>query len=314
MTVGIALTNGLEAIIITDSRASGFGRESDSIRKMGEFLNDNYFGVIFGTGDADSILGIIKNLALITEEDLDRYVLTLQSIYKNNFDKEKNQYFASIKDQINQKASLIENAEEKEHYVRKEINKIIESYEQSKRQEGFLAILAYDKQKKKIRKHTISSSYVHENYSDHIEIGSGSDGANLYLSNKLQGVEASKLKINDLLFFALNSYSSSTVNIGVGGTPIIARVSEEGCDFLSAENINTIGNVSGAYLSEYPNSHLNFNSTRKILNDIMNGNNLDFIKIAKNIGLNEQTLKNTYIPYKSWQETANRMHFNNIKK
>jgi hypothetical protein len=315
MTVGIALTNGLEAIVITDSRVSGSGRESDSIKKMGEFSSKNYHGVIFGTGRVDSILGIIKNLGSVSEDNLDKYVLALHTLYKNNMDSEEKIYFASIKDEINRKSSLIENPEEREHYVRRETTRVIENYDKSKREEGFLAIVAYDKEKGKIRQFTFGSSSVHEQFNDHMEIGSGSDGANLYISNKLQGVDTSKLKTTDLAFFALNAYSSSTLNQGVGGTPIIAMVSARGCDVLPPEKINTLGNISGAYLSEYPSAELDLNSTRRVFHLVMDLNKVvNYGNLAEKIGLNEETLTKMYIPYKSWQETANRMLFNETKE
>jgi hypothetical protein len=310
MTVGIALTNGLEAIIITDSRvSSGTGRESDSVKKMGEFYSENYTGVIFGTGRVNLVLGIIKNLNFVSAESIDGYVLALHDLHKNNAGKIEDLSLKASKAIIVKKSGLIDNEEERNHYIRKKTSELIDHFERTKEEEGYVAVVAYDKQKEKIRLFIVNSHSVQEQFSDHLEIGSGNDGANLYLANKLQGVDTSRLKINDLTFFALNAYASSTINSGVGGTPIIALVSVKGCDVLSDKKINTLGNISGAYLSEYPGSGLDLDTTRRIFGDVLNGANFKYSEIAKKIGLNTHTLKATYIPYKSWQETANRMTF-----
>ena len=60
---------------------------------------------------------------------------------------------------------------------------------------------------------------------NHLEIGSGSDGANLYLATRLQGIDTTHLSPEQLAFFVLNAYATSTVNQGVGGSPKLARVS-----------------------------------------------------------------------------------------
>jgi len=71
MTVGIYLSNGLEAAIITDSRASGWGRQSDSnVDKMGTFSRKDYHGVIFGTGGSNLVLEVINNSSSIFREIL----------------------------------------------------------------------------------------------------------------------------------------------------------------------------------------------------------------------------------------------------
>ncbi len=60
MTVGITLTNGLEAVVIADSRVSGYDRQSDSVNKMSVFTGEKYSGVIFGSGNGNFVEDIVN--------------------------------------------------------------------------------------------------------------------------------------------------------------------------------------------------------------------------------------------------------------
>jgi len=87
MTVGIYLSNGLEAAIITDSRASGWGRQSDSnVDKMGTFSRKDYHGVIFGTGGSNLVLEVINNLQRNIGKTLDEFANSTFIAYKKVID------------------------------------------------------------------------------------------------------------------------------------------------------------------------------------------------------------------------------------
>lgn len=314
MTVGIAFTNGLEAIAITDSRSSGLGRQSDSVDKMGNFSSDKYSGIIFGTGSGNLIEGVIRNLNSFSADSLDKFVEAVHNSYKGRVDVHDASYLKSMAVEIEKKAQLIGNKEEKKQFIRHRTSELMQEYDGSKKNNMTYFILAgYDKDKEKIRLFSIDQFRCVEVCTNHMEAGSGIDGANLYLGTKLQGVDTTQLTLADLTFFALNAFSTSTVNQGVGGTPKIAMISKDGCEIIPAEKTVVLANLSGAYLSEFPASVLDHESARKRFHEVLTAASPGYGMMAQELGLNEDTLKTTYIPYSSWQERANRMLFNNQK-
>ncbi len=314
MTVGIAFTNGLEAIAITDSRSSGYNyRQSDSVNKMGDFHNDNYCGVVFGAGNGNLIAGVITNLDGFAADNLDDYVELVHRNYKARCDKDDISALAASKIEIEKKAKLIESEEERNQFIRGQVNEAIQNYNNEKRNtETTFILIGYDNKKGKIRLFYLDPLTSREASLNHLEIGSGYDGANLYLGTKLQGVDSSKLDLADLAFFVLNAYATSTVNQGVGGTPKIARISKDGCEIVPPEKSVVLANLSGAYLSESP--ALTHESTRRRFKEILDGDDPNYKQIAQEVGLGEDTLKTTYIPYSSWQERANRRLFNQAQQ
>jgi hypothetical protein len=313
MTVGIAFTNGLEAIAVTDSRVSGSGRQSDSVNKMGDFSGGKYSGVIFGTGSANLIEGVIRNLkSHSANPNLDAFVAAVHKNYKEKVDCFDNSYLDSMKIETEKKAKVIEGKEEKKQFSEQKLRELIRDYENKKHDlenMTHFALVGYDDVKEKIRAFRLDPFLNIEINNNHVEIGSGGDGANMYLSTKLQGVDSNQLTPADLAFFALNAYSTATVNQGVGGTPKIARISKEGCRIIPIEKTIALANLSGAYLSEFPGSAFNKEITRETFKLILD-NKADYGKIAAELGLSENALKTNYIPYSSWQERANRKLFN----
>ena len=311
MSVGIAFTNGLEAIAITDSRASGSGRQTDSVDKMGEFHGDKYVGVVFGTGIGNLIEGVIRNLSGFSAENLDGFVELVHKDYKDRLDNYDNSYLASMIVEIEKKARLIENEKERKQFTKQKVSEVMQKYDKSKSEWAtYFVLIGYDNEKGRVRLFTFDQFINYEERTNHREIGSGADGANLYLSTKLQGVDSSKLGLADLAFFALNAYATSTVNQGVGGTPKIARISREGCEIIPAEKTVVLVNLSGAYLSEFNASVLDHELIRSRFEEILDCDHPEYKIMAQEVGLSEDTLRTTYIPLSSWQERANRRLFN----
>ncbi len=309
MTVGIAFTNGLEAIVITDSRASGCNREGDSVNKIGIFCSEKYAGVVFGAGSRNLVEGVIRNLEDVSADNLDKFVEKVYDSYKDRLDGYEVINLASLRSEIKKKGQLIEKEEEREQFIKQKIYDLMQEYDkykQAKENRTDFVLLGYDKVKEKIRLFILEPLARGELGTDHTEIGSGAEGANIYLSTKLQGVDSTKLRLADLAFFALNAFSMSTIYQGVGGTPKIAKISKNGCEIIPDEKTIVLANLSCAYLSEFSTSVLNHESTRTRFEEILNCNNMNYDAIAKEVGLNEDTLRTTYIPYSSWQERANR--------
>ena len=316
MTVGIAFTNGLEAIVVTDSRTSGWGRQSDSVNKMGNFSANNYSGVVFGSGSANQIERVLQNLGVFHVDKFDDYVSKVHQFHKSVLDMNDQNYLDSLRIEIEKKAVLIQNPDERTGFIRQSISDAMKDYDNGKRNKdnvAYLVAVAFDNERSKIRMYAMDPFTAWEVNSYHMEIGSGSDGANIYLATKLQGVDSTQLSVADLLFFTLNAYSTATVNQGVGGTPKIARISKEGCTIINPERTIALANMSGAYLSEFPVSVHDRASMRLKFGLVLSSDKPPYDKIAKEIGLSDDTLVSTYIPYSSWQERSNRKLFGGTK-
>ncbi len=339
MTVGITLTNGKESIVITDSRVSGWGRQSDSVDKMGDFSREDYSGVIYGTGFGNFIEGIIRNLGDFPGDNLDEFVNSVFTTHRARVDSydrdilEQNRREIAKRarvmspeaqlDSIVERANHIEEAGRDEFikrelarvlkryddYFNKELSSLVEGYERSKQdpsnQTSFM-LVGFDNKVEKIRLFGIHPTGFVEIYVNHAEIGSGADGANLYLSKVLQGVDVRKLDDSTLAFFVVNAYSTATVNQGVGGTPKLARISKNGVKIFDLEQTRILTNLSSAYLSDF-NNDLTVRKVIDFFSKVKEEPKRDVkSEIAKLVGLNIETLVSTYIPLSSWYERTNR--------
>lgn len=314
MTVGLYISNGLEAIIITDPRVSGNQRESDTVNKQGLFNPKDYHGVIFGSGNSQPIMQMFyKTLKTCSGKDIGAYVGNLQKAHEKERDKEFSSYLKKANKKINTKSLVINNPDERKGYTASEKNKLLEEWDQeySKSKTEFLTV-GFDKKQNKI-----SSFYFGDNtgnsielFQDYQSIGSGSDAAGLHFGTKLVGVDTKKLKLEDLMYFAINAYSESTHNQGVGGTPKITIISKEGNKNLSKYRTKALTNLSGAYLSRENEEQLITDNTINIMKGIINDKSPDYKNIAETIGLNKETLITKTIPYSEWQESSNSKRFN----
>lgn len=316
MTVGLYFTNGLEAIVITDSRVSGSGRQSDSVDKMGEFSHDNYSGVIFGTGDGNILLGVFDYLGDISTDSLDKFVKSVHDKYRVKINHSDNQFLEKEKLEVEKKSILIPGRKERNKFVQQMKSDILNKYDRFKHDPSSqtpLMLVANDESKGKVRMFYMTFDGVDELFSSHVEIGSGRDGSNIYLGTKLQGVDAKILASHELAFFAANAYCNSTINQGVGGLPKIAKLSREGVEILPTEKSVALINLSGAYLAGFNHDKLSPESTIGLFNAIINYKRPPYSRVAKILDIKESTLITAYIQYSSWQERANKKLFNRNK-
>ncbi|MBS3146722.1 hypothetical protein J4471_03425 [Candidatus Woesearchaeota archaeon] len=307
MTVGISLSNGLESIVITDSQSTyGEYRESASSNKLGQFKSSNYHGVIFGTGSANIHHSITSRLNNFEGEKLDEYVQSINSYLFSQEETNSANYLKGKEREIHRKAIIIVNDEERKNFVSQQTLIALSDYDKLKSQNPtYFVLVAFDILSNKIRKFVIDSNMVPEQFHSHMEIGSGSDGANFYFTTKLQGVDTSKLQPAELTFFVCNAYCLSTINTGVGGTPKIASVNKDGVHIISVGKTRALTNLSGAYLSEFRGKRLFAQKTLEFFEEILNTDSPNYDKISKYIGVSKNTLISTEIPYSNWQERAN---------
>jgi len=67
MTVGISYTNGLEAIVVTDSMATMGARSQHDVIKAQEISSNKYHSVLFGAGSFEDLEAVKKTAEKTTE-------------------------------------------------------------------------------------------------------------------------------------------------------------------------------------------------------------------------------------------------------
>ncbi len=310
MTVGITLTNGIESVMIADSRETSGQRESDRAKKIALFNSTGYSGAICAAGQANYIESIFKK---INDYRIDALVDFSKIISDDVLTEMKSQVYSRAKPLVDDtylKASWIANKSEKDKFLKQNISRVMSDYDAELRRASNLSFLisGFDNEKNKIKTLLANPGNNLEIHDVHYEIGSGTDGSNLYLNEKLQGIAPQNLSFDELLFFAINAYSKSNINRGVGGTPTIALISKDNTSLLSDENVIALGNISGAYLSEFNSKKINRDFFMVALGD-MRANRLDYDKVAHALKLTPYATNSMYIPFNSWQETTNRTMF-----
>ncbi len=100
----------------------------------------------------------------------------------------------------------------------------------------------------------------------------------------------------------------ATLNQGVGGTPKIAQINKNGVRVLELPRARALANLSGAYLAEF-SPRLAIDRTRGFFDEVLNKESPNYKRIAERAGIEPQTLTGIYVPYSSWQESANTRRF-----
>ncbi len=307
MTVGISFTNGVEAIVITDSRISGPSRQSDSVNKLGEFNKEAYHGFIVGSGSSYIVQGLYVRLISCQGESLDSYVAEVQSKIGSKVRELRQGNLQVQKDELLEKANLVLDEADRKKFLEQGTIRLLQEFDKLKEdpitQTRFI-LTAYDKESKRARHFYIDAAQWVEQFSADYETGSGLDGAHFYFAGVLQGLDTRKLSSNALLFHAINAYAQASLNIGVGGTPQIARVSSEGNKVLSVEQARVLTNVSGAYTSRYT-PHLTPDRMKRYCGEVLQGKRTSFANIARMLNTTPDSLTTMAIPYSVWQERAN---------
>jgi len=214
----------------------------------------------------------------------------------------------SARKEIKKKSLLFTDPKERSDFVSQERSGALQKYDSGKKDdETMLLIAVYDFERKRIVTNGIWNYTFTEVEAPHIEIGSGRDGANMYLSTKTQGLSADKLGIDELVFYVLNAHAMSTVNVGVGGTPNIVLINEKKSTVLSHEETSILTNLSGAYMAEIiPREKMEDFVKKSLSKKTGYTKKIEFCKnVAKELDVTVNTLTSATIPAGVWQERAN---------
>lgn len=257
MTTGIALTNGIETILLCDEMVTAGNRQSASAVKLGEMANGGYHGALVGAGSANLVLGAAtaaSNKELVGE-GLDDFVRQLQGWIEGKLDSYDRRWLSGQMNDAVKKSELIGDEQERLQYLNSERARIwqqFDHYKAEQRQQGGtvqLLLAAHDSKLGKARLFSVSDAFRDEIFLPHVEIGSGADAAQMYFLEMLQGVNTGRLDAAKMLVYVASAYMKSTLNVGVGGTPRIVLIGKEKTDNLSGLVAPLIANVCGYHLA-----------------------------------------------------------------
>jgi hypothetical protein len=308
MTVGIVYTNGKEAIVCADARVSQGIREIDTVNKIGTFNHKNYKGVVFGAGLANILSSVLEDVTQSEEEkSAGSFIRRIHKNLEQRLGTQDERVLVAKRRSIIRKAKLIGNKEEREAWVREETERQSRLYDDEKQGRN-TEIIAVAHEGRGIQIYFLNQNDCERVYLSHIEIGSGSDGANFYFSSRTPGIDNKELRPNELAFHAIGAYTTATVNIGVGGTPRIVRIRDDGVDSLPQRDVATLTNICGAYMAE----SLPRAQAERMMNSVLDGKT-DYSKIAQALNETETSLTKATIPAGTWQERTNYQRYNNRK-
>jgi uncharacterized protein YwgA len=312
MTVGIHYKNKDCIVTIADKQVSmASGRQFNTVTKAYDFKTENYHGVLYGAGLAEELLDIGENITELNGESIENLVSNVYNRMVNNRKENTDRYIKRKKEEIEAKAKLFPDSVAVEivsDWTRSEIGRALkemDDYAKDPQKNATTEIIldVYDEKKQKLRSFGISYQGFGEMQSEKLEIGSGADAANLYGNMKTQGIELRDEPFEKLLFHAVNAYSASTINRGVGGTPNITVIDKKAARPLSKEKVAALTNISGAYLSELPG--LTREDAEDLFSEIVKDEHKWAEKACGKLGITEDTLVCATTPYSTWQEIAN---------
>lgn len=307
MTVGIYLTNGKEAVVLSDVRA-GFGqRTSDTFNKMDFFSSDKYHGAIYATGSGKQAEDLFTKLRQMSSSECSFH--TFMRALSNNLDSSiqnyEDFYIDKVKKEITRRADVISDPNYKANMINSDERKLLDNLEELRKMEHTQFVgIAYDKDSDGIKACTFYPKYFTESNSQHYEIGSGSDGAGLYFAKSLPGRNLSEQSVAEMLYFVANAYSFSTLNVGVGGTPKIVIIDKNKSNLLDTTKIRQIVNLSGAHLTN-GYSRLTLTKSVDTIEGILSDDKESLKGFASIVGYDEKILSEIYIPASSWTEAVN---------
>ncbi len=304
MTVGLNYDNRRTAVVIADTEVSGYGRKSDSFTKLEQIANEKYHAVIFGTGLGNDLARILNKKEALKAKKFEDFIKNIQGELKNEMQRKMQNYMDVNKKNIETAASAIADKKRKEQFVDNETGKMLRNYEEYQRETGqsLISVVGYDKEEGRIRKFHITYVDYSEGFVPADQIGSGKDGAHMYFSKKTQGIDPVELETADILFHAASAYSWSTTNIGVGGTPRVAIIDEEGVQIKEGEEVAALTTATNAYQAEL----LTKEEINKIVKQMLSKRGISYRQLSRKLGFSEENLRAAMIPYETLQEIANK--------
>lgn len=311
MTVGISLTNGLEAVVITDSRGSNKSsqRKTDSEIKLVGVKGQEHHGVLYATGLDYFIYGLHALVTKETEKSEEEFIAWLSSCFNERRKKSEEEHLIYVREEVERRGLIYADPAQRAHFIQSTIAQQLQAFNEKKNDaDTRFMVVVYEEGQNRINMWSISDTGYSKKDTRKIIIGSGQEEADAYIRTKTEGINFQSLSVSDILFFGINAYAYSTQITSVGGIPQIAIVSKDGTRILERERAIALANLSGAYLAA-GSKRLTIRNTRKAMRGILEAEFPQYDIVAEQMDTDPKTITGIYIPYSSWQERANRRLF-----
>ncbi|MEK6967519.1 MAG: hypothetical protein AABX51_02730 [Nanoarchaeota archaeon] len=254
MTIGISLQNGLEAVVLIDTRKLNGQNISDSVRKAGQ-VQGAFPSVLFGIGEEGIIRETTRRFNRAQSSSYDAAIEQVFEYLRSEIDRLDARNLSAITSQAQKISSAYPEPNRRAQILDFETTQGIQNLKQQSvndyRQNTHFGLVGFDNEENRIRQAII---YPHNfvNYdAAHMELGSVKEAVFSSLGLKLSGVDTTKLSVPQMAHFVVNAYTSATTAYTVGGVPLIGIVREEGTQFLSDDTSTALMNASGAYQSGF---------------------------------------------------------------
>ena len=314
MTFGACLVkkNNLEAIIITDSRGTYSGRESDAYSKIETFEKNDCHGALFGSGSANLLFGAFREVKEAKGNSIEKIANEIRKKHERRLWKIEQSMLDYISSETKKKVNELHKKANSEaypldlsNYFQSEITNgigIVNNWKDSHRTE-FLIAGVDAAESPEIKMFYFSEEIFSPIYDSFFVLGSAQDASEMYFLEQL--TKDGLKNTEDLIFHALNGFHTGCNNVGVGGLPSIVIINKDGIKNIPKKEVIALMNLTGAYLSGYIRDKIDKKSFLNLIKEMYN-ENPDAIKEASKITkLNTEYFKKLAIPYSSWRMLCN---------
>lgn len=200
-----------------------------------------------------------------------------------------------------QRAKIL--TEEQEAYLRQELFGIQSKYDSIRSELTGMHMLAmgWDQQEHALRRWEISHTAYREFFMDIGMIaGSGTDGAHNYLADKTVNFERATLQ--EMVWETLAAHARSTMNTGVGGTPSLHIVGQNGVVALNRAQRVALANVANMYSAELFPEIVSRQTGPGLVKSVLDEQYGPIQEIAERAGFFLSGFTDTYVEPSSWKE------------
>lgn len=303
MTVIIASANAKEGVMLSDRQSTMGWRVANSAEKARSFTSDAYHGVLAGAGHANITAYARQQIQQLTDEQpsLERFVTGLgeeiQDIATQVADEEIAARVRSAK-----KRSEILGADA-EGFLRQELHGIQAQYDAIREEAAgvHMLVMGWDTHNHAVRRWDLNNRMTREFFLNVGMIaGSGSDGAHNYLAEKTLNFE--KATMEEMIWETVAAHARSTMNTGVGGTPGVQLVTQQGVRTLNRAQQVCLANIAGIYSAELFPQLVSRQTGPAIVDRVLNEDYNPVRTIADYAGFNLSGFADTYVEPSSWRE------------
>ncbi|MBI4140515.1 hypothetical protein HY485_01615 [Candidatus Woesearchaeota archaeon] len=266
MTIGVGYKTDKYFVCFTDIQVvdDESSLHSNSCRKMLLLNFGKHHGVIYASGDGDTTDAAFVTASMLAQKHLiddkitlDFFVESLiEPLCKYN-EKREEQIITLEKLRLTTEKKVFDSVSEKEKYVAKQTEKIIEKIKEDRKQtDSYMKLAFYDGVQEMPRVFSIelllenNDAFIRESFEPTTSIGIGADNAEVYFSLFGRQLYADSLCVPDILCITAGAYNYATLMRDVEGTPHVCVIDKNRARILPHEESAILANASAAHIAE----------------------------------------------------------------